>query len=185
MTESEKLQAIRLARNAIESELLRSPLATSDQLPPVFSEPGAVFVTLKMRNGTLRGCVGSLLAHRSLYEDITQNALASAFSDPRFPPLNAQELADIKIELSLLTTPIEIVYSSTEALLEKIVPFEDGLIIKSDDHQATFLPAVWSEIGDKQEFLSRLCQKAGLEADFWRGGTLEVYAYKADNFNER
>ena len=70
MTESEKLTALRLARNAIESELLRTPAVRADQLPEVFGQKGAVFVTLKTKEGALRGCIGSLIAHRSLQEDI-------------------------------------------------------------------------------------------------------------------
>ncbi len=185
MTESEKLTALRLARNAIESELLRSPLGRRDQLPASFDEEGAVFVTLKTKEGALRGCVGSLIAHRSLYEDIIENSLSSAFKDPRFPPLNITELPFIKIELSLLQTPAELTYSSGEDLLNKITPNEDGLIIKYEEHQATFLPSVWEELPQKEEFISRLCQKAGLEPDFYKSGKLEVYTYKADKFSEQ
>lgn len=184
MIESEKLVALRLARNAIESELLKTPLGRLEQLPAVFGEEGAVFVTLKTKEGSLRGCVGSLIAHRSLYEDIIENSIASAFRDPRFPSLNITELPFIKIELSLLHTPSEVMYSSPSELLNKIVPFEDGLIIKYEDAQATFLPSVWEEIPSKEEFISRLCQKAGLEADFYKSGKLEVYSYKADKFSE-
>ncbi len=184
MTESEKLAALRLARNAIESELLRTPLGRLEQLPAVFGEKGAVFVTLKTKEGALRGCIGSLLAHRTLYEDIVENAILSAFHDPRFPPLNITELPFIKIELSLLHTPVELVYQDANDLLSKLTPFEDGLIIKYEDYQATFLPSVWEEIPSKEEFISRLCQKAGLESDFWKSGKLEVYVYKADKFSE-
>jgi uncharacterized protein len=185
MTESEKLTALRLARNAIESELLRSPLGRKDQLTPLFSEEGAVFVTIKTKEGALRGCVGSLIAHRSLYDDIIENSLSSAFKDPRFPPLNITELPFIKIEISLLKTPSELNYSGADDLLNKIVPNEDGLIIKYEDAQATFLPSVWEEISQKEEFISRLCQKAGLEADFWKSGKLEIYVYKAEKFSEQ
>lgn len=184
MTESEKLVALRLARNAIESELLKTPLGRLDQLPAVFSESGAVFVTLKTKEGALRGCIGSLIAHRSLYEDIIENSVSSAFRDPRFPPLNITELPFIKIEISLLHAPSKVVYSSPAELLDKITPFESGLIIKYGDHQATFLPSVWEEIPQKEEFISRLCQKAGLEANFYKSGKLEVYTYRADKFSE-
>jgi len=184
MTESEKLTALRLARNAIESELLRTPLARLDQLPPLFAEEGAVFVTLKNRDGSLRGCIGSLLAHRSLYEDIVENSISSAFKDPRFMPLSVSELPNIKIELSLLKTPVELAYDSADELLSKITPMEDGVIIKFEEYQATFLPSVWEEIPQKEEFISRLCQKAGLDADFWRSGKLEVYIYKAEKISE-
>lgn len=184
MTESEKLTALRLARNAIESELLRTPAARVEQLPGVFAQKGAVFVTLKTKEGALRGCIGSLVAHRSLYEDIVENSLSSAFHDPRFPPMNITELPFVKIELSLLHEPIQLIYTSTQELLSKITPLEDGLIIKYEDYQATFLPSVWEEISGKEEFVSRLCQKAGLESDFYKSGKLEVYIYKAEKISE-
>jgi len=185
MTQNEQLTALRLARNAIESELLRSPLGRLEQLPPVFKEEAAVFVTIKTKEGNLRGCIGSLIAHRSLYEDIVENAIASAFNDPRFPPLNIIELPFIKIEISLLHAPTEVVYSGAADLLAKIEKDRDGLIIKHGGSQATFLPSVWDEISQKEEFLSRLCEKAGLEANFWQSGELEVFAYKADKLNEK
>lgn len=184
MTESEKLTALRLARNAIESELLRTPAVRADQLPEVFGQKGAVFVTLKTKEGALRGCIGSLIAHRSLQEDIVENALSSAFHDPRFPPMNITELPFIKIELSLLHEPVQLAYMTADELLSKITPKEDGIIIKYEDYQATFLPSVWEEIPSKEEFISRLCQKAGLESDFYKSGKLEVYVYKAEKISE-
>lgn len=184
MTENEKLMALRLARNAIESELLRTPAVRADQLPEVFRQKGAVFVTLKTKEGALRGCIGSLIAYRSLQEDIVENAISSAFHDPRFPPMNITELPFIKIELSLLHEPVELTYTTAYELLSKITPMEDGLIIKFEEYQATFLPSVWEEIGSKEEFISKLCQKAGLDADFWRSKKLEVYVYKAEKIIE-
>lgn len=185
MTENDKLAALRLARNAIESELLRSPLARLDQLPPSFTEPAAVFVTIKTKEGNLRGCIGSLAAHRSLYEDIVDNAIASAFRDPRFPPLNIIELPFVKIEISLLSAPSELSYDGAADLLSKIERGKDGLIIKHENAQATFLPAVWDDIAQKEVFLSKLCEKAGLEPSFWQSGKLEVFKYSADKINEK
>lgn len=166
MTESEKLTALRLARNAIESELLRTPLARLDQLPPLFAEEGAVFVTLKNRDGSLRGCIGSLLAHRSLYEDIVENSISSAFKDPRFMPLSVSELPNIKIELSLLKTPVELAYDSADELLSKITPMEDGVIIKFEEYQATFLPSVWEEIPQKRSLSQGYAKKPDLTPTF-------------------
>jgi len=184
MTEGDKLTALRLARNAIESELLGTPAVRADQLSDVFSQNGAVFVTIKTKEGNLRGCIGSLIAHRSLYEDIVENAKSSAFSDPRFPPMNITELPFVKIELSFLSEPERIETTGGSDLLSKITPSKDGLIIKHEEYQATFLPSVWDELPGKEEFISRLCQKAGLPADFWKSGQLEVYRYGAEKFNE-
>ncbi|MEY4504075.1 MAG: hypothetical protein RL154_368, partial [Pseudomonadota bacterium] len=97
MSENEALLAVRVARNAVESELIKTPLATIDQLPPIFAMSGAVFVTIRSKeDGALRGCIGSLIAYRSLFEDIINNAKSSAFNDPRFPPMIKEELPFIK-----------------------------------------------------------------------------------------
>jgi hypothetical protein len=185
MTENEALVVIRLARGAIESELFNKSLPTIDMLPSNFKDNGAVFVTLKNRSdNSLRGCIGSLIAHRPLYDDIISNAVSSAFNDPRFEPLKADELAKIKIEISLLTEPRKLHYEGTTDLLSKITPNSDGLIIKFEDRQATFLPSVWEEIQDIEQFLSLLCRKAGLTADFYKSGDLDVYLYKAMKFEE-
>lgn len=185
MSEDEALIAVRLARNAVESELLRSPLARIEQLPQEFADLGAVFVTIKSKDdGALRGCIGSLIAHRSLYDDIIANAKASAFQDPRFPPMIKEELAFIKFELSLLSAPKKIIYNNAEDLLSKINQYMDGIIIKYHDSQATFLPSVWSELPQKEIFLARLCEKARLPRDFWTSGALEVYSYQAQKIDE-
>ena len=113
-----------------------------------------------------------------------ENSIASAFRDPRFPPLSKFELTQVKIEISILTTPSEISYKNGAELLSKITAGVDGLIIKYGDYQATFLPSVWEEIPKKEDFVSRLCQKAGLEPDFYKSGKLEVYSYRADKFSE-
>jgi uncharacterized protein len=185
MNENESLVAIRLARGAIESELLDKSIPSVELLPDVFKEVGAVFVTLKNRpDNSLRGCIGSLIAHRLLYEDIVANAISSAFNDPRFPSLDKNELANIKIEISILSAPKKLVYKDAADLLSKITPKVDGLIVKYQEYQATFLPSVWDEVPLKEQFLSLLCKKAGLDSDFYKKGDLEVYTYQAEKFEE-
>jgi len=185
MTENESLIAIRLARNAIESELLAKEIPSVELLPACFKESGAVFITLKNRaDSSLRGCIGSLIAHRSLYDDIVANAISSAFNDPRFPSLDKSELGGVKIEISLLSHPKRLEYLDTADLLSKIMPKQDGLIIKYQEYQATFLPSVWEEIPLKEQFLSLLCKKAGLDSEFYKSGNLEVYTYQAQKFEE-
>ena len=185
MTENEALVAIRLARGAIESEIFNRNLPSCELLPPRFKENGAVFVTIKNRaNNSLRGCIGSLIAYRPLYDDIMTNAISSAFSDPRFEPLKLEELHLVKLELSILSEPKRINYSSFDDLLSKITPNVDGLIVKYEDKQATFLPSVWSEIPETEQFLMHLCEKAGLESQFYKTGKLDVYIYKAEKFEE-
>ena len=131
---------------------------------PLLSTPGAAFVTLN-RYGQLRGCIGSLQAYRPLIEDVADNAFKAAFSDPRFPPLSRAETAGLSVEVSVLTppTPIE-ECDSPHALLRQLTPFEDGLIIDDGVHRATFLPSVWEQLPNPEDFLRQLMAKAGMTA---------------------
>lgn len=133
-------------------------------------EEGAVFVTLR-RGKVLRGCIGSLTAHRSLLEDVISNAKASAFKDPRFPALREQELEQISIEVSILSKPKELIYKDKEDLKSKIRPHIDGVVLKLGTYKATFLPQVWEQIPEFDAFFGELCQKAGVDAS----GCLEAH----------
>ena len=110
--------------------------------PEIFLTPGACFVTLH-KQGQLRGCIGSLEAHRLLLDDVLHNAFASAFRDHRFPPVQQGELADLHIEISILTPKQMIEANDEKELFDQLRPDIDGLIIKSGFQSATFLPQVW------------------------------------------
>ena len=131
---------------------------------PKLSHPKATFVTLTL-HGALRGCIGSLVAHRSLLDDLIYNAKAAAFDDPRFYPLSAQEFLHVKIEVSLLSEPEVIEYSTTEDLKSKIIIGSDGIILEYGAHKATFLPQVWEQLPTFEHFFSHLCYKAGMDSD--------------------
>jgi MEMO1 family protein len=122
----------------------------------------ATFVTLT-QNGRLRGCIGSLEAHRPLGEDVRHNARAAALSDPRFPPLTAEEFADTRIEVSLLSTPKLLAFADHADLIAQLHPGEDGLILECGAARGTFLPQVWESLPDSEQFVSELKRKAGLD----------------------
>ncbi len=124
-------------------------------------ELGATFVTLNL-NGKLRGCIGSLVAHRSLYDDLFHNAQAAAFGDPRFSPLSKEEFEKVDIEISILTKPEPLEYSDFEDLKNKLIPNKHGVILELDGKRATFLPQVWEQLSNFNDFMVHLCQKAGL-----------------------
>jgi AmmeMemoRadiSam system protein A len=122
------------------------------------------------RNGQLRGCIGTLIATRALAEDVACNAHAAAFKDPRFPPLTHAEFLDIRVEVSLLSTPEPITVADEADALRQIVPHSTGVVFECHGRRATFLPQVWQQLPRPQQFLAALKQKAGFPADFWSPG---------------
>lgn len=134
--------------------------------PRALTEPGAAFVTLQ-RDGRLRGCIGSLEAHRPLAEDVIANARAAALEDPRFPPLEPGELPGLHVEVSVLSAPAPFPFSDEADLLARLRPGVDGLILEAGPvNRGTFLPAVWQSLPDPRDFLTELRRKAGLPGDY-------------------
>ncbi|MBQ3641167.1 AmmeMemoRadiSam system protein B [bacterium] len=127
----------------------------------VFEEKGACFVTLK-KDGRLRGCIGSLLAFRSLAIDLISRAQDAAFRDSRFNPVTKEEFDSLETDVSILSPSKEIIFKDEQDLLDQIVPYKDGIIIRDGQYQAVYLPSVWEELPDKVEFLNSLKVKAGL-----------------------
>ena len=145
-------------------------------------EQGATFVTLTQQ-GELRGCIGTLDAHRPLREDVAENTLAAAFHDPRFPALAAAELEYTRIEVSLLSPSTPLPVGGERDLVARLRPGVDGIVIAWRGRRATFLPQVWDHLPEPRAFLDALKQKAGLEADFWDPG-IRVSRYTATKFRE-
>jgi hypothetical protein len=127
---------------------------------PFLNRDGAVFVTLKYNN-ELRGCIGSIIAHRTLFDDIVHNAKSSAFSDHRFNSLSPDELSNLSLEVSLLSEPKILDYEDYADLLAKVQPNIDGLILQHGRFQGTFLPQVWEQLATPKLFLEHLSMKAG------------------------
>jgi AmmeMemoRadiSam system protein A len=172
---------VEIARDAIIEELTGARRIDREALVrahPWLAEKGAVFVTLNEYD-QLRGCIGSIIAHEPLIDDVIRNAKAAAFSDPRFRPLREEELEAIAIEVSLLSEPQPVAYRDTEELRRIIRPGIDGVILRLGNYQATYLPSVWEQIGDFDTFFASLCQKAGLP-----GNCLEehpqIWRYQAE-----
>ena len=176
---------LKIARDSIAEELSGKSIIDKTSLlkefPTIF-EKGAAFVTLN-KERALRGCIGSLVAHRALIDDLIANAKAAAFDDVRFVPLAQDEFREIKIEVSLLSEPKELKYTSIEDLKEKIVPFEDGVILTHHGKRATFLPQVWEQLNEFEMFFAHLGQKAGLGADVLKSHP-EISTYHVESFSE-
>ncbi len=142
---------------------------------------GACFVTLTLHH-ELRGCIGSIVPHRSLLDDLYANAHAAAFNDPRFPPLTQDEYEQVDVEVSLLTSPKKQEYGSIEELKAFINP-KHGVILKQGYAQATFLPQVWEQLPLFEDFFAHLCNKAGLSIDCLKEHP-EIYLYEVEIYKE-
>ena len=150
---------------------------------PCFNQLCGTFVTLKI-DGHLRGCIGNLTSSDSLVSGVRRNTINAAFHDPRFSPLSASELDRVTIEISILSNPRPLSYQDAADLLKKLRPNIDGVIIRKQFASATFLPQVWEQLPEPQEFLKHLCMKAGLPADAWQHSRLEVSTYQVQYFEE-
>jgi AmmeMemoRadiSam system protein A len=159
---------LRLARRSIEHGLVhQEPSSVSgDELSPALMELGATFTTLRL-DGQLRGCCGTLEPVRPLAKDVTFSAFQAAFRDPRFDPVDEDELRVIRLEVSVLS-PLESIGVSNESdLLDGLVPGRDGLVIIADGRRATLLPTAWEMLPDPEKFLAALKAKCCLAADYW------------------
>jgi AmmeMemoRadiSam system protein A len=185
LTLEERAQLLKLAREALTCGVngLGLPVINLEELPARLSDPGASFVTLT-RLGNLRGCIGTLEARRPLAEDVCEHAVAAALQDYRFPPVRPDELAQIRIEISRLTTPIRIDYSCEEELIQQLRPGVDGVVLMDGVRRATFLPQVWEKIPQPEHFLEHLCWKMGAAPDLWRSKKLNVLVYQVEEFQE-
>jgi hypothetical protein len=183
MKDKQRKKLKELARNVIAHELGLEPPADVEKefSDPFFHEKRGVFVTLKM-NDELRGCIGNIEPVYPLYKAVMANAREAAFSDPRFYPVTREELNELRIEISVLSVLEKIEYSFADDLLEKLRPEKDGILIEKGAYKSTYLPQVWDEIKDGEIFLSSLCMKAGLPADEWKKGRLNVYRYEVEKF---
>lgn len=152
-------------------------------LPEWLLQPGATFVTLT-QGGELRGCIGTLEAHRPLAEDLEHNARAAAFDDPRFPALSEAELPRTRVEVSILSKPEPMRFVDEADALSQLRPGVDGVILEAGWHRATFLPQVWEQLPRPAEFMAHLKRKAGLAIDHWsedvRLARYTVEKYKED-----
>lgn len=168
-------QAIRYAAKDVPA-----PALVTAEEPAPLPQPGASFVTLK-RDQELRGCIGTLEAHRPLAVDVVHNAEAAALHDPRFAPLRAEELFGLTYSVTLLTPSLPLHAPSRELLLEQLEPHQDGLVIAAGGRRATFLPAVWEQLPDPESFLDALLRKAGLPSHIWPEG-LQAWRYASVEF---
>ncbi len=181
-TPQQRQQLIQLAYASIDWGLLygKALPVNLDEYEIDLIQPRACFVTLH-KDQQLRGCIGSLEAHQPLVKDISDNAFAAAFRDPRFNPLSKAEKDQINLSISVLSPATAMQFSSEQDLLNQIKPGIDGLIIQEGSRRGTFLPSVWEQLPDKQQFLQHLKLKAGLSSDYW-SDAISVSRYQTEAF---
>ena len=171
---------LQIARAAISSALGIPQTAEENAL--WLKEAGACFVTLT-QNDELRGCIGSLSAHRSLLNDVKSNAVTAALHDRRFAPLTAEELDHTCIEISLLTPAQPIKFNDENDALSQLHPGVDGVIFEFGHYRSTFLPQVWEQLPHPREFMAHLKRKAGLPDTFWND-EVKLSRYSVSKFSE-
>lgn len=183
LDETTKSELLKLARATIRfgTEGKKNEINV-ENYPPILQAHGASFITLKIKE-QLKGCIGSLQAYRPLVLDVAVNAYAAAFGDSRFLPVTIDDLDKLIIQVSKLSTPEIIKFSSEQDLIKQLRPGEDGLILQDKNHRGTFLPTVWEQLADPKEFLMHLKVKAGLGKNYW-SDDLSIQRYTTECFSE-
>ncbi|HWS20546.1 MAG TPA: TIGR00296 family protein [Nitrososphaera sp.] len=181
----EGAELVHLARIAVEKYLQESIIIKSEKH---MLEKAGVFVTLnyltRSKEEHLRGCIGFPLPEKPLYQGVAEAAIAAATEDPRFPPLDRQELNNIIFEVSVLTVPQQISVSPADYGKE-IQIGRDGLILHWRFGSGLLLPQVPVELKwNVEEYLANICYKAGAPPDVWLDPSSKLYKFQAVVFKE-
>lgn len=174
-----------LARRAVCAAAHREPhpRVGSEELWPAVQAVRASFVTLT-HAGELRGCIGHLTASLPLYRDVIDNATSASLRDARFSPVTPEEVDELRIEISVLSPCRALTYHSTEELLPLLRVGEDGVVLKYEGRQATFLPQVWQQLPEKETFLNHLAEKGGFPRGIWRSAEASLWVYSVEHWCE-
>lgn len=175
---------MKLARRSIRQYLSKREVLEESEVPEELKKPRGVFVTLT-KQGELRGCIGFPFPTFPLAEATIKAAISSATSDPRFPPLEMEEMKEVCIEISVLSPPEPIVVKSPREYPSHVKVGRDGLIVEWRGFSGLLLPQVAVEWNwDSEEFLSQTCMKAGLGADCWLRRDVKISKFTAQIFSE-
>jgi AmmeMemoRadiSam system protein B/AmmeMemoRadiSam system protein A len=182
-SDQDKSDLLKLARSVMASKLIDAEIERPEHPSKLLQENRGCFVTIH-KDGQLRGCIGTIEPVQSLVDGVESNAYNAAFRDPRFPPLSARELDDIDVEVSVLTVPEEIEFTDGKDLLSKLKPGVHGVILSRGGRRSTFLPQVWDQLSNPQNFLIQLCRKGGMSPNCWQDPDTKVEVYEAEYFSE-
>jgi AmmeMemoRadiSam system protein A len=180
LTPDQRQTLLSIARRSIEAVLDgRRHELDAAQLDECLRRPSGAFVSLHTKDGDLRGCIGSIEAVAPLCQAVSSSAVAAAFRDPRFHPVEAAELPGLHIEISVMSPIVPV------ADVSEIEVGRDGLIIRRHSRAGLLLPQVATQYGwDRETFLRQTCVKAGLPADSWRTPDCRIEKFSAEVFGE-
>lgn len=173
MSPEEGKKAVEIARKVVEFWIKKRRKFEPKNYPERFEEKMGVFVSLHSKSGNLKGCIGYIEPEKPLIEGLIEVAV-SACQDPRFKPLSVEELNNIVVEVSILTKP--------EPVEIEDIKKGDGVVLEKGCNKAVFLPQVWKQLPKKEDFLSHLSMKAGLEPDAWKSHNVKAYKFSAEIF---
>ena len=178
---------VKLARKAVEKYLNESVVINADNSYGL-SQKAGVFVTVNYLSNNkeyLRGCVGFPLAEKTLYQSVIEAAIAAATQDPRFEPINKEDIENIIFEVSVLSPPEKIEVQNTKDYKNHIKIGRDGLILKCKYGSGLLLPQVPVELNwDIDEYLANICYKAGAPPDAWLMPESQLYKFGAIIYKE-
>ena len=175
-TDTEKEAMINIARNTTEIYVKTGKIYKGEYHSKKLDRKLACFVTIK-DGDELRGCIGTIEPVNTLHNSIIENAISAATRDPRFKPIEEDELKNLNYEVSVLSVPELLEAKSIDALLKNIKG--KGVIISKDMRRAVYLPQVWENFKAEDAFLSSLCQKAGFVAEEWKNyKSMKFYVFK-------
>jgi len=185
IVEPDRNYLLSLSRRTLENcaKNLPSPEVPHGEITPGLLVTNHCFTTLRIGKA-LRGCIGSIVPNEKLYLRIIDSTESAATRDPRFNPVQPDEVENIHLKIAVLTKSEPLEHSGPDDLLEKLVPFRHGVILRQGWNAATYLPQVWHYVADKEQFLSELCLKAHLPSHAWRDKKTIVEVFEALSFGE-
>ncbi len=186
LSEEEQQLMLELAKTTLELYVKEKKVFKPDSEHfsefPKLSEPRGTFVTLN-KNGQLRGCIGNLIGRQPLYLSVRDNAINAAVHDSRFKPVTEDELSEISLSISVLDMPRLLRVATADEYLEKLT-HQDGVIILCGNRSSTYLPQVWEQLPNTEDFLNHLCVKGGSPPNCWKDLNTQLYTYHAQEFGE-
>lgn len=184
LTDEDRRTLLKLARSTLIRATKDGSLESAPaSLPASMTEKKGSFVTLTIK-GELRGCIGNIFPDMPLVQAVIHNARSAALEDSRFSPVTAEEVSTIEIEVSVLSIPQPLRFSTPEDLLHKLRPHKDGVVLNFGLRRSTFLPQVWDQLPDPSDFLDHLSAKAGMARNAWREPGTSVMTYQVEAFKE-